>query len=146
MMAADRQTVAMGCAIAGLILGSLTADLMSLAAGRPVTVNLSILPWWLDAAMAAGAIVIAVQVTHRLVRIASITFAAARLGSIAAVAQALSIPGAALFTLHALFATTVMAAAWPKAGRLARSMSLLLFVVAAAIRFWSARPTSVVGS
>jgi len=95
--------------------------------------------------MPAVALAIAARVTHWPLRVASVAFAAARVASIAAVAQALTIGAAALFALHALFASTLMAAAWPKAGRLARSISLLLFVLAAAVRFWLRRPTSVVG-
>jgi hypothetical protein len=109
--------------------------------------NLSILPWWFDATMAAAAIVIAAQLTQVLPRLTAVAFAADRIASITAVAQALSIGAAAvLFALHILFASTLMLAAWPKAGRLARWISLLLFVLASTIRFWLGRPTSVVGS
>jgi hypothetical protein len=82
--------------------------------------NLSMLPWWFDATMATVALVIAAQVTHWLLRVTTVAFAAARFASIAAVAQALSIGAASLFALHALFASTLMLATWPKAGRLAR--------------------------
>jgi hypothetical protein len=122
-----------------VLLGLLAADAMSLAAGRSVTMNLSMLPRWFDALMATVALVIAAQVTHWLLRVTSVSFAAARFASIAAVAQALSIGAAGLFALHALFASALMLAAWPKAGRLARSISLLLFVLAAALRFWLRR-------
>jgi hypothetical protein len=74
------------------------------------------------------------------------SFAADRVASITVVAQALSIGPAVLFALHALFALTLSLAVWSKAGRLGRSISLLLFVLAVAIRFWLGRPTSVVGS
>jgi hypothetical protein len=134
------------CVFAGLILGSLTGDLMSLAAGRSVTMNVSILPWWFDAAMAAVALVIAAQLTQWRLCVPAVAFAADRFASIASVAQALSIGVAAFFALHALFASTLMLAAWPKAGWLARSSSLLLLVLGAAVRFWLGRPTSVVGT
>jgi hypothetical protein len=111
-MRAYRQTAAIGCAFAGLILGSLTGDLTSLAAGRSVTMNLSVLPWWFDATIAAVALVTAALVAHWLLRVTSVAFAAARVASIAAVAQALSIGAAVLFGLHAIFASTLMLAAW----------------------------------
>ena len=88
---------------------------MSLAAGRSVTMNLSILPWWFDVTMAAVALVIAAQLTQWRLRVPAVAFAADRFASIASVAQALSIGVAVLFALHALFASTLMLAAWPKA-------------------------------
>jgi hypothetical protein len=96
--------------------------------------------------MAAVAIVIATQLTQLLSRVTAVAFAVDRIASITAVAQALSIGAAVIFVLHILFASTLMLAAWPKAGRLARWFSLLLFVLASTIRFWLGRPTSVVGS
>ena len=140
-----REAGAIGCGFAGWMLGLLTADLLSLVAGRSVTMNLSVMPWWFDATAAVIALVIAAQVAHWLPRVASVSFAADRFGSIATVARALSIGAVALFALHALFATTLMLTAWPKAGRLARAIAIVLFAVAAALRFWTGRPTSVVG-
>ena len=129
-MPADREIAAFGCGFGALILGLLTPDLVSIAMGRTVAVASSQRPWWFVALLAATALALAIQVTGRVLRIALIAFAVARVMSISAVSSALAISALAVTMVNGLFACALLVAAWPKANRLARVVALVLFTSA----------------
>ena len=134
-MPADRELVAFGSGVGGLMLGVVTPDLVSLALGRTVAVGFSQLPW-LSALFAAIALGIAIQVTGWALRVALVAFAMGRLVSIVSVAEALSVGPVTITAINGLFACGLIVAAWPRAGRLAKVVTIVLFASAVAMRLW----------
>jgi hypothetical protein len=135
-MPADRELAAFGSGVGGLMLGVVTPDLVSFYLGRTVAVGFSQLPWWLSALFAAIALGIAIQVTGWALRVALVAFAMGRLASIVSVAEALSVGPVTITVINGLFACGLIVAAWPRAGRLAKVVTIVLFASAAAMRFW----------
>jgi hypothetical protein len=135
-MPADPELAAFACGFGGLMLGVLIPDVASLMMGRTVAVGVSQRPWWLVGLLAATALVFAIQVTGWMLRVALIAFSVGRVLSIRGVANALSIGAVTITAVNGLFAGALIVAAWPKAGRLAKVVACVLFVAAAALRFW----------
>ena len=135
-MPADREIASFACGFGGLLLGVLIPDMVSLAMGRTIAVGVTQRPWWFVALLAAGALVVSVQVTSWVLRGALIAFALGRVVSISAVASALSIDAVAITAVNGVFACAVLFAAWPQVGRLTKVVAVVLFASAAAIRFW----------
>ena len=143
-MPADRELAAFGCGFGGLILGLVTPDLMSLAMGRTVAAGVSQVPWWFSAVFATTALAIAIQVTGWALRAALIAFAVGRLVSIKSVAKAFSIGPITMTAFNWLFACGLIIATWPRTGRLAKVVTIVLFASTVAVRLWMRSSSSSV--
>jgi hypothetical protein len=139
-MPADANLAAFGSAFGGWLLGTVAPNLMTGLLGGRVTGGHSHLPWWLSAALTAFALALTIQVRTWPLRAALLAFAAAQALSIGAVARALVVGPTGMAVMHGVFASTLLFAAWPHTGRLARALAIGLFVVAVgfkmALRSW----------
>jgi hypothetical protein len=145
-MPADQEMVAIGCGLGGLMRGLITPDVMFLAMGRTVSVDFSPMPWWFAAFFAAAALSIVLQITGKALRVALTAFAVGRLMSIGFVGKALSINAIAVSAVNGVFACGLIIATWPRAGRLTKAVTIVLFASALAVRMWvRSRSSSVFG-
>ena len=139
-MPADADLAAFGSAFGGWLLGTVAPNLMTGVLGGRVTGGHSHLPWWLSAALTAFALALTIEVRTWPLRAALLAFAAAQALSIGAVARALVVGPTGMAVMHGVFASTLLFAAWPHTGRLARALAIGLFVVAVgfkmALRSW----------
>lgn len=136
-MPADEELAAFGSAVGGLFLGFVTSDLLSTVVRGRVPAGGSGGPAWLHLLFAAAAIVSLSQVASWALRLALLAVA---LGQVISIAW-LSLSPWVGTGLHALVACGLLAAAWPRAGRRARAVTVLVFIGFVVLRMW--RTTSL---
>jgi hypothetical protein len=127
----DRDLASIGVGAGAVLLGALVPNLLSIAGGVE-TRSVWPVPGWLAAVLAMGALLLAFKVRIWPLRIGLAAFAASQLNAF----TDLSLGPRLTTGLGAVFAASIVLAAWPHSDRRARMLAIALFTSALATRMW----------